>query len=424
MKEKQIAFDIFLSLTAPCRDPNHQQVSIHHQHSEKLFEFIPNLNQRVATLDHRVSSLDQRVSALDQRASSLDQGISSLLHMQKQQINMQNQQIDSNRQQLDTLREGLLEMKQTMQTSLQELQIYYQTLQQDIFKIQKKQDMIFTKQDQIQSTLYGDMPPLQNTTSSTALSPPFTSPTASHVGFRMSTHVEQPQQSDITSVLDSELDSILTFSSYNWEQTTQQPLHAGWPQHGTSQGDVSNLPQVDEPWKQENTTMQVQQETTQQQQGSSTVLQQERMHPGTLPGDVSEQQEGSSTTFRQQAGLFKQERIHSGTLQGDVSEQQGSSAAFKQQAGLFKQERTHPGTLQGDVSELPQHEGDTGQQQRLRNPADILSQTQLWPAKDAGKLARLLASQAFFGDDTLRMSTVRGDLKRGLRALDGGTMNA
>ena len=103
----------------------------------------------------------------------------------------------------------------------------------------------------------GDMPPLQNTTSSTALSPPFTSPTASHVGFRMSTHVEQPQQSDITSVLDSELDSILTFSSYNWEQTTQQPLHAGWPQHGTFQGDVSNLPQEVGPWKQENTATQV-----------------------------------------------------------------------------------------------------------------------------------------------------------------------
>ena len=39
-------------------------------------------------------------------------------------------------------------------------------------------------------------------------------------------------------------------------------------------------------------------------------------------------------------------------------------------------------------------------------------------------LGSLLASQAFFGDDVLRVSTVRGDVKRGLRALDSSTMGA
>jgi len=54
----------------------------------------------------------------------------------------------------------------------------------------------------------------------------------------------------------------------------------------------------------------------------------------------------------------------------------------------------------------------------------VLYQASLFGVKDAGKFARLLASQAFFGDDVLRVSTVRGDVKRGLRALDSSTMGA
>lgn len=38
--------------------------------------------------------------------------------------------------------------------------------------------------------------------------------------------------------------------------------------------------------------------------------------------------------------------------------------------------------------------------------------------RDIGKLGRLLAREAFFGDDVLRQSTVCGDKKRGLLKLD------
>ena len=38
--------------------------------------------------------------------------------------------------------------------------------------------------------------------------------------------------------------------------------------------------------------------------------------------------------------------------------------------------------------------------------------------KDVGKLGRALAVQSFFGESVLRVSTPRGDRKRGLQALD------
>jgi len=125
---------------------------------------------RVSSLDER---LEQKFSTLDQKFSTLDQKVSSLVDIQKQQHY-------EHCRQLSCLQE---ELKQTMLGA-------YQKLQKDIFSMQKKQDMIFTKQDQIQSTLYGDVPPLQSNTSSViALSPPFTSPTASNIGFRMTATV-------------------------------------------------------------------------------------------------------------------------------------------------------------------------------------------------------------------------------------------
>ena len=115
---------------------------------------------RVSSFDERLeqmfTSLNQKFSTLDQNFSTLDQKVSSLVDVQKQQHY-------EHCQQLSCLQE---ELKQTMLGA-------YQKLQKDIFSMQKKQDMIFTKQDQIQSTLYGDVPPLQSNTSSVvALSPP------------------------------------------------------------------------------------------------------------------------------------------------------------------------------------------------------------------------------------------------------------
>ena len=58
----------------------------------------------------------------------------------------------------------------------------------------------------------------------------------------------------------------------------------------------------------------------------------------------------------------------------------------------------------------------------LLDPAHVVKQASLFGVKDAGKFAHLLASQAFFGDDVLRVSMVRGDMKQGLHALDSSTM--
>ena len=41
--------------------------------------------------------------------------------------------------------------------------------------------------------------------------------------------------------------------------------------------------------------------------------------------------------------------------------------------------------------------------------------------KDVGKLGRALAMQSFFGESVLRVSTPRGERKRGLQALDPET---
>ena len=337
---------------------------------------------QVSSFDEKFTSLNQKFSTLDQKFSTLDQKVSSLVDVQKQQHY-------EHCQQLSCLQE---ELKQTMLGAYQ------------------KQDMIFTKQDQIQSTLYGDMPPLQSNTSSViALSPPFTSPTASNIGFRMTTHVEEPQQpqqnvvSDITSGLDDrDLESMLSYS-YDWDQPTQQLPQAGcsyWTdsaallQEGTSQGGIFKLPQQ-------------QQQQQQQQQGSTTMLPQQAGPP----------KQDSTAILPQQAQ----------GVSGRPQQQQGGSGV-PQQAGLPQQENTatfpQQGTLQYCIQGLSQQGRDTGSQHMLRDPADVVKQASLFGVKDAGKFARLLASQALFGDDVLRVSTVRGDVKRGLRALDSSTMGA
>ena len=45
-----------------------------------------------------------------------------------------------------------------------------------------------------------------------------------------------------------------------------------------------------------------------------------------------------------------------------------------------------------------------GSQQMLQDPADVVKQASLFGVKDAGKFARLLASQAFFSDDVLSVN--------------------
>ena len=358
----------------------------------RVSSFDERLEQKFTSLNQKFSTLDQKFSTLDQKFSTLDQKVSSLVDVQKQQHY-------DHCQQLSCLQE---ELKQTMLGA-------HQKLQKDIFSMQKKQDMIFTKQDQIQSTLYGDVPPLQSNTSSViALSPPFTSPTASNIGFRMTTHVEEPQQpqqnvvSDITSGLDDrDLESMLSYS-YDWDQPTQQPPQAGcsyWAdsaallQEGTSQGGIFELLQ--------------QQQQQQQQQGSTTMLPQQAGPP----------KQDSTAILPQQAQ----------GVSGRPQQQQGGSGV-PQQAGLPQQENTatfpQQGTLQYCIQGLSQQGRDTGSQHMLRDPADVVKQASLFGVKDAGKFARLLASQAFFGDDVLRVSTVRGDVKRGLRALDSSTMGA
>ena len=331
----------------------------------------------------RVSSFDERLEQkfmslnqkLDQKFSTLDQKVSSLVDVEKQQHY-------EHCQQLSCLQE---ELKQTMLGA-------YQKLQKDNFSMQKKQDMIFTKQDQIQSTLYGDVPPLQSNTSSVIpLSPPFTSPTASNIGFRMTTPVEEPQQpqqnvvSDTLGLDDRDLESMLSYS-YDWDQPTQQPPQAGcsyWAdsaallQEGTSQGGIFELLQQQ-----------------QQQQGSTTMLPQQAGPP----------KQDSTAILPQQAQ----------GVSGQPQQQQGGSGV-PQQAGLLQQENTatfpQQGTLQYCIQGLSQHGRDTGSQHMLRDPADVVEQASLFGVKDAGKFARLLASQAFFGDDVLRVSTVRGDVK-------------
>jgi len=163
-------------------------------------------------------------------------------------------------------------------------------------------------------------------------------------------------------------------------------------QEGTSQGGIFELPQQQ-----------------QQQQGNSPVLPQQAGPP----------KQDSTAVLHQQA--------QGSVISGRPQQQQGGSG-LPQQAGLPQQENTatfpQQGTLQYCVQGLSQQGRDTGSQHMLRDPADVVKQASLFGVKDAGKFARLLASLAFFSDDVPRVSTVRGDVKRGLRALDSSTMGA
>ena len=87
--------------------------------------------------------------------------------------------------------------------------------------IKSQQEMIFTKQDQIQSTLHGETSVIQSPTASVlAFSPPFTPPTTSiRDSFKRNTKEPlqpyQPEASDLTSIFsESDLDSLL--SSFDW----------------------------------------------------------------------------------------------------------------------------------------------------------------------------------------------------------------
>ena len=59
---------------------------------------------------------------------------------------------------------------------------FYEKLTREISNVKNRQEMIFTKQDQIQSTLHGDLPPFQSPTLSCLVLSPwwsFTLPTTS-----------------------------------------------------------------------------------------------------------------------------------------------------------------------------------------------------------------------------------------------------
>ena len=108
---------------------------------------------------------------------------------------------------------------QRVEHKLEEIEVNQSNFERRLGDLMRKQEMVLTKQDQIQSTLHGDTEFFQSPTTSvlaTSVTPPLTSPTSSimaHPPVISQTKAVAPASSfsDVTSILDDcDLESLLS----------------------------------------------------------------------------------------------------------------------------------------------------------------------------------------------------------------------
>ena len=338
--------------------------------------------------------------------------------------------------------------------------------------------MIFTKQDQIQCTLHGETRHVQSQPVMT--SPPFTSPAPSSSGFNTIGQAQQSSRAeslaagtDYSSVLEqSDLESIF---GLDWlvpsepQTATQDTAPAGQqfqgPETPMLEGslhcmfETSQLVQLADASEQPTLATTPQQQPTlagtlQQQPTLAGTPQQPTLHrtpqqQPTLAGTpqqqpmlhrTPQQQPMLAGTPQQQPTLHRtpqQQPTLAGTPQQQpmlhrTPQQQPTLAGTPQQQPMLHQTPQQQPTLAGTpqpsalagASQPDTPMGHVTRQGRKRfssslvNAADVLDHNTLYSIKDVGKLGRALAAQSFFGDSVLRVSTPRGDSKRGLQPLD------
>ena len=290
-----------------------------------------------------------------------------------------------------------------------------ETLYRSLEMVRQKQEMVLTKQDQLHFTLHGETAPRD--TSPMYTTPPLTSPT---LPFRRSVTPVQPI-SEVASVLETcDLESILSNISFSPPPLSVQP-----------QGDSSALHQP----------VCISSAVGTPQQGVGGVL----SAVGTLQQGVggvlyavgtSQQGVGgvSSTVGTPQQGvggmLGTPQQVVGGVLSAVGTPQQGvggvlSAVGTPQQGvgGVLSAVGTPQQGMGGAFSTLQPGSSSLKTPLRtpasvLQNPADVSNDFPTINEHDVGKLARALAVRAIFGTDVLRVSTLTGDLKRGLKMLD------
>ena len=286
-----------------------------------------------------------------------------------------------------------------------------ENLQRELRSIRNRQEMIFQKQDQIQSTLHGETLPIQSPPASAiSFSPPFMSSAPSSVtGCRMASKQSQqpqPQQlqheplefdtSDVVSMLtDSDMASLL---SYDWTALDQaEQLNSTAPTEVFGVGI----------------------QTPQHSIYDYSEASHHAVHDGTIADTPIIWLEDRSTrnitdrpVNRDSAGNVTDRPVNRNSSAGNNTDDiQNPNSSV---AGINVAESVDD----GNVKNVNRGSAAAGNFTALKHPSDVLNVNRKYEQRDIGKLGRLLAREAFFGDNILRQSTICGDKKRGLMKLD------
>ena len=260
---------------------------------------------------------------------------------------------------MKTSKKGVAEVEKCVtevENHRRQTKLEFTRMEEQILSVKRRQEQIFVKQFQIQSTLHGETSLLQSPTS-VLCSPPFTHVSESMSGYKVCT---QQHTSDLSSLLrDSDLDSIVTLDWQDPNLLTHQYNTTAGTSASTTAMFFETFPST-------------QQSLSTQPCGSTAVLQ---------------QQAGSTAVMQQQAGS------------ATVMPQPGNAEV----TAFMPQQKTL-------------HAGDARAPQE-QDPNKLLEKIPTISMKDVGKVARMLALD-LFGENTLKNSTVRGDVKRGLQCLD------
>ena len=265
-------------------------------------------------------------------------------------------------------------------------------MEEQLVSVRRRQEQIFVKQDQIQSTLHGETPLLQSPTSAVLCSPPFTHVSDSISGYKVCAQQHTQQHtSDLSSMLrESDFDSII---SLDWGDPNLQLGPAGAVPSAVA-GPSSTVGPAGAllsagagPIAELYSTV-----------GPAGAVPSAVGEPSATMGHAQAGTSGNTTAMLDVGGTSRMdcETFPSTLPCGSITPQLESTAFMPQQKTL--------------------HAGAAGAPQE-QDPDKLLEKIQTISIKDVGKVARMLAFH-LFGENVFKNSTIRGDVKRGLQCLD------
>lgn len=297
---------------------------------------------------------------------------------------------------LNLMSEKLELLIKQQKSDREQLEYRMENLQRELKGIKNRQEMIFQKQDQIQSTLHGETLPIQSPPASViSFSPPFMHSAPSSVtGCRMVSQPPPPPHeqlgfdtTDVVSMLtDSDVTSLL---SYDWAALDQaEQLKATAPTEMFGVGIQTPRHSI---YDYEDAATGLYEAAT-QKCGPTT---------GTQTSTAGTPNRASFTAGNIMDRPVNRDSLATGNV-GDINREPSTTGS----------NRIGDGSTAAAGNQTAHVTGS------LKHPSDVLLANREYEQKDIGKLGRLLARESFYGDDVLRQSTVCGDKKRGLLKLD------